>query len=109
MGIEKRRAPRASIVLDVQWVTSGTIQSGTISDISVNGCFILASGGTRPGEPVWVNVRTPYGEQSILFGEVVYPVEDIGFAVQFVKFGDEETRFINYLINYFETEKSLRP
>ena len=108
MGIEQRRAPRSSIILDVQWVTSGTIQPGTVSDISVSGCFILTSGATRPGEPVWINVRAPYGEQSVMFGEVVYPVAEIGFAVQFVKFGDEETRFINYLINYFETEEKLR-
>jgi hypothetical protein len=109
MSIEKRRAPRSSIILDIQWVTNGALQPGTISDISVNGCFILASGLAKPGEPVWINVRAPYGEHSVMFGEIVYNVPDIGFAVQFVKFGDEETRFLNYLINYFETEEKLRP
>lgn len=109
MSIDHRRTPRTSLILDVQWVTSGAIEPGTISDISLTGCFILSGGPVRLGEPVWINIKMPYGEQAVLFGEIVYHLADIGFAVQFVKFGDSETRFISYLINYFETEENLRP
>ena len=109
MSIEHRRTPRTSLILDVQWVTNGTVEPGTISDISLTGCFILAGGAARLNEPVWIHIKMPYGEQAGLFGEVIYQLPEIGFAVQFVKFGDEETRFISYLINYFETEEKLLP
>lgn len=61
---------------------------GSVSDLSSTGCFVLAGGETHAGELVRLWIYFPK-EIPPLWGEVVYTITELGFAVQFT-FADEE-------------------
>lgn len=85
MGEERRKAKRFRVNLPVRWEGARARERGTISDLSLTGCFMLTAGQTVRGEPVRLTVQLP-GEVSIrLGGEVVYYTEEIGFAVRFTE------------------------
>lgn len=69
--------------LPAHWEGARVRERGTISDLSMTGCFMLTAGETARGEPIRVAVELPEGVTMRLGGEVVYYTEEIGFAVRF--------------------------
>lgn len=88
MGAERRAAPRVKATLPALWERSGVRGDGTISDISVSGCFMLSGEAPAPGEHVRAALTLPGGDTLTLTGEVVYNTQEIGFALRFV--GDHD-------------------
>ena len=84
-GQERRGINRYQIELDIEWETSKGRSPGTISDLSLDGCFILSSGDVTDGEYVTVYVRMGDGAEAEFVGVVVNHVFDIGFGVKFDK------------------------
>jgi hypothetical protein len=82
-GIERREVQRIEIDLDVEWETSAGRRSGSISDISEKGCFVLSSGDVTDGEPVRLYIPLADGMKVEFSGIVANHVFEIGFAVQF--------------------------
>ena len=83
MGEERRKAKRFRVNLPARWEGLRARDRGTISDLSLTGCFVLTAGRTERGEPVRLAMQLPGGVQINLGGAVVYYTEEIGFAVQF--------------------------
>ena len=83
MREERRRAERLSLNLPARWEAANAREGGTVSDISVTGCFMLTGGGAAPGEAVRVALELPRGRTIELRGEIIYHTEEIGFAVRF--------------------------
>ena len=83
MGEERRRAKRFRVNLPARWEGARARERGTISDLSITGCFVLTDGQTVRGEPVRLTMQLPGGAQISLGAEVVYYTEEIGFAVRF--------------------------
>lgn len=83
MGEERRKAKRFKVNLPARWAGVRAQAQGTVSDLSLTGCFMLTAGQTFPGEPVRLAMQLPGGVQITLGGEVVYYSEEIGFAVRF--------------------------
>jgi hypothetical protein len=47
--------------MEVEWEGTGGRQPGTMSDVSLDGCFILSSGDTNDGDTVKIFVPSPTG------------------------------------------------
>jgi hypothetical protein len=94
---ERRAAERLRIDLSARWEGLLTQGRGAVSDLSSLGCFVLTSGEVKPGELIRLEISFPQ-EVASLWGQVVYAVPEIGFAMRFVFSGNDE-RILNRLIN----------
>lgn len=82
-GTERRASNRYSIELDVEWEGAAGRQPGTVSDVSIEGCFVLSSGEINDGDPVKVFVPLADGMKVQFDGKVANQVYEIGFGVRF--------------------------
>jgi len=82
-GTERRASNRYSIELDVEWEGSAGRQPGTVSDVSIEGCFVLSSGEINDGDDVKVFVPLADGMKVQFDGKVANHVYEIGFGVRF--------------------------
>lgn len=97
MYLERRRAERIKVNLPAHWEGTSTRERGTISDISVSGCFLLTGGEPTPGEAVNLALELSKGRTIQLSGEVVYRTEEIGFAVRFRDGGKGHERLVKFV------------
>jgi hypothetical protein len=107
MSEERRRAERLRLNLPARWEAATARERGTVSDISVTGCFLLTGGETAPGEPVRVALELPKGRTIELRGEVVYRTEEIGFAVRFTSEDAGRTQLVK-LLNLIISKRRAR-
>lgn len=98
MNEDRRTTPRANSNLTVKW--EGVVGSdiGTVSDLSVEGCFVLCSGQVMETEPVRLKFNFPDFNSVPLLGEVVYQVNEIGFALRFVNLTPAQVEFLRQLM-----------
>ncbi len=82
-GIERRKHPRFTINLDVEWEGEIGRQKGMISDISISGCFVLCSGEVDDGEIIKIYIPVEGGMKIQFKGVVVNHVYEIGMGVRF--------------------------
>ena len=87
---ERRNAQRLRANLNVRWETLKTSGRGAVCDLSTSGCFVLTGGEITSQELVRMNIVLPneIGEIATVWGNVVYTISEMGFAVRFV-FGSE--------------------
>jgi c-di-GMP-binding flagellar brake protein YcgR len=110
MIAERRRAERVRVNLDVVYANGTSHHKGTISDISVTGCFILAAGEAEVREPITVTIELPSRKVVHLTGEVVYNTPEIGFAMRFTELPAGTLNFIEKLVKRFsQTSKHPDP
>ena len=84
---ERRAAKRIRANINVRWETLKSQGRGAVCDLSSSGCFVLTSGEVVPRELARMDLSLP--DQAMTFwGNVVYAVSEMGFAVRFV-FGSE--------------------
>jgi hypothetical protein len=98
-GTERRRVERFIVSIDVDWVSSTGRRNGTISDISVEGCFVLSSGEVADGETVRIFLPLTGGMKVQFDCEVVNHVFEIGFAVQFTNLSAAQKDFLSKFID----------
>jgi hypothetical protein len=79
---ERRAAERLRIDLHARWEALRTEGRGAVCDLSSLGCFVLTSATVRPGELIRLDINFPQ-EVASLWGQVVYTVAEIGFALRF--------------------------
>jgi hypothetical protein len=82
-GEERRSVNRYSVETDVEWQTTGDRQSGTLSDVSLNGCFVLSDGDVADGEPVRIFIPLADGMKVEFTGQITNHVFEIGFGARF--------------------------
>lgn len=82
-GLERRASNRYSIELEIEWEGAGERLPGTISDISIDGCFILSAGEINDGDIVKLFVPLADGMKAQFEGKVANHVYEIGFGVRF--------------------------
>jgi hypothetical protein len=85
---ERRTAERIRLNLKVRWEGLMTQGRGAVSDLSSTGCFVLSGGEAATGELIRLQIEFPR-DVGIVWGQVVYSVAEIGFALRFA-FGSEE-------------------
>ena len=102
---ERRKAERVQTQLEASWEGAFSRRDGTIVDISSAGCFILTSDEVRPKELIRLEIQTPTGRRLYLWGEVVYQVHEMGFAVNFTGGDDTERRMLDMLVEYLREKE----
>jgi hypothetical protein len=91
-GPERRNAERYRVTLNASWVGKRATRPATVTDLSVGGCFVLAEDLVEPEELVRIEVELPNQERLVLWGHVIYRMEEIGFGVRFSRFMQEDDR-----------------
>ncbi|HZE72751.1 MAG TPA: PilZ domain-containing protein [Pyrinomonadaceae bacterium] len=89
---ERRRASRVKVDLPARWEGVLTQQQGQITDLSINGCFVLSGGQVEPKELVRLEIVLPNQSPMYLWAEVVDAAYEIGFAVRFTATEDEDEK-----------------
>jgi hypothetical protein len=87
---ERRDAERLRTNINVRWETLKTQGRGSISDLSLSGCFVLTGGEVVPRELTRIDLALP-DQVTTFWGNVVYTIGEMGFAVRFV-FGSEDDK-----------------
>ena len=82
-GTERRTSNRYSIELDIEWEGAAGRIPATISDVSIEGCFVLSSGDINDGDTVKLFVPLADGMKVQFEGKVANHVYEIGFGVRF--------------------------
>jgi hypothetical protein len=103
-GRERRSVERYNVNIDVEWEGSAGRQNGTISDISLTGCFVLCSGEVNDGETVKIYIPLADGMKAEFWAEVVNHVFEIGFGANFVALSTPQRQFLISLIANFGEE-----
>jgi len=91
---ERRRAPRVKVDLPARWEGVLTQQQAQVSDLSVNGCFLLSGGQVESKELVRLEIELPDGP-IYFWAEVVDAAYEIGFAVRFTAIEDVDQKRLN--------------
>lgn len=79
---ERRAAERLRIDLNARWEALRTEGRGAVCDLSSLGCFVLTKAEVKQGEVVRLDIDFP-PETASLWGQVVYTVAEMGFALRF--------------------------
>lgn len=89
---ERRRSKRYKVNLRARWEGRRAAREATVTDISEHGCFVLDDDLVEKRETVKLEIELARGVGITLWGTVVYQAEEIGFALNFERFGNEEDR-----------------
>jgi hypothetical protein len=98
MSDERRTTPRTQAELSVKWEGVVGSNAGTISDLSVTGCFVLCSGRVMEHEQIRLEFSFPDFKSVPFYGEVIYQIDEIGFAVKFVDPTTAQVEFLRQLM-----------
>ena len=82
-GHERRGSNRYPVEFDIEWEGTAGRMTGSISDVSLDGCFVLSAGDTNDGDTVKLFVPLADGMKVQFDGKVANHVYDIGFGVRF--------------------------
>ena len=86
---ERRTAERVRINLPARWEGLMSEGRGSICDLSSTGCFVLTGGEINSGGLVRLEIHLP-NEIVLVWGRVVYAVQEMGFALRLVFRHDNE-------------------
>ena len=110
MTAERRQAERVKVDLRVYWEGSLTQLDGSIVDLSVTGCFILSDDRVRVGELIRVEIQPPKEGPLYVWGEVVYRIPEMGFAVHFTGADDADLNRLGWIVKAeLHLSKKSRP
>lgn len=98
-GRDRRNNRRYIVNIEVEWEGLVGRKSGTISDISVLGCFVLSSGDVEDGENVKIFFPLTDGRTIQFWGEVANHALEIGFAMRFIELSDAQKDFLEKFID----------
>ena len=101
-GYDRRLSDRYNIDMEVEWQGAGPRQTGSLSDVSFEGCFVLSSGDVQDGEPVRVFIPLADGMKVQFEGRVANHVVEIGFGIQFSPLSVPQRELIASLIRRTE-------
>ena len=103
-GRERRAVARSKAAVDIEWENHLGRHTGTISDISRQGCFVLTGGDFVNGETVFLYLPLSTGDLVRIHGEITNNVFEIGFAVKFEGLSETELEFIDNFIAFHSEE-----
>jgi hypothetical protein len=103
-GSERRTVPRYSVKIEIDWESNNARKRGTVSDVSVEGCYVLSSGDVEDGEKIKLFLPLSDGMKVQFWGEVINHIYELGFAVKFVELGAAQRDFLVRIINELKTK-----
>lgn len=98
-GSERRALNRFTVEIPVEWEASNSERlSATLSDISLEGCFVLSSGEVKNDDPVRILIPLGDGMKVQFEGRVANYVFEIGFGVKFDPLSPAQTELLTNLL-----------
>lgn len=96
--LERRNSERFGVTIDTHWEGPDGRQSGTVSDISHGGCFVLT--GTRVKSGDQIDVYLPFGDgmKAKFSGKVCSFEPEIGFGVRFFELNSAQIDILQELV-----------
>jgi hypothetical protein len=88
---ERRQAERFRLNLQSRWESLLAQGRGAVCDLSATGCFVLAAAQLKARELVRLEIQFPH-HLVFVWGQTMYQVPEMGFAVQFVFSEENEAR-----------------
>lgn len=82
-GEERRGSNRYPVEINIEWEAAVGRQPGSMSDVSLDGCFVLSSGDVNDGDLVKIFISLADGMKVQFDGRVANHVFEIGFGVKF--------------------------
>ena len=98
-GDDRRTNERFSVNIDVDWEGFAGNQTGTISDISISGCFVLCSGEVEDGDYVKIWFPLTNGKKIQFMAEVANHVFEIGFGAKFINLSEAQIDFLEVFVD----------
>ena len=95
---ERRAAERFRTDYPARWEALSTQGRGEVCDLSVLGCFVLTGAEVTPGELIRIEINFPQ-ETALVWGQVVYSVAEMGFALRFAFAEEADFRSLHELID----------
>ncbi len=97
---EQRKAERIKVDLQARWEGAVAQHEGSIVDLSSTGCFILTNDRVNLGELIRIEIELFKDNWVFLWGEVVYQISEMGFALRFTGTDDEGQRALNEYLHW---------
>ena len=86
-----------------------TQQDASVTNLSVNGCFLLSGGSVEPKELLRLEITLPDNQQIYPWAEVVEDAGEIGFAVRFTSMEQDEQKLLSrFVIQSLETSEDSK-
>ena len=104
MAADRRQSERVYVRLNARWEGVLAQCEGHIVDLSATGCFVLTSDRVKPKELIRVEIQLPTEGWLYLWGEVVYRIEEMGFALRFTGVSDMEQAMLDLLLEFMREE-----
>jgi hypothetical protein len=104
MGADRRQSERVYVRLNARWEGVLARCEGNIVDLSTTGCFVLTADLVKPKELIRVEIQLPTEGWLYLWGEVVYRIEEMGFALRFTGVSDMEQAMLDLLLEFMREE-----
>ena len=105
-GIDRRNTSRYGLLLDIEYEDVRGRQTGTLSDISANGCFILGKGQVQDGDEIRIFLPLTGGMSVLFEGTVANHLLEIGFAVNFSAMSPAQAEFLE---NFIDMQENTSP
>ena len=80
--------------LTARWEGVFEQKEGTIVDVSASGCFILTAHLVKPGELIRLEIEPAV----VVWGEVIYQIEEMGFALRFTAETGDAGQQLSWLV-----------
>lgn len=97
---EQRKAERIKVDLRARWEGAVAQHEGSIVDLSSTGCFILTNDKVKLGELIRIEIELFNDNWVYLWGEVIYQINEMGFAMRFTGTDDEGQRTLNEYLHW---------
>lgn len=104
LGSDRRNSGRLQANIEIEWEGLVGRKSGTISDMSAVGCFVLCSGEVEDGETVKIFFPLTDGRKILFWGEISNHVFEIGFAVKFIELSEAQSEFLEVFVETLREE-----
>ena len=97
-GEERRSTNRYSVEVEIEWQDGSRGSTGSLSDVSLDGCFVLSSGDVNDGDPVKIYVPIGDGMKVEFTGTVANHVLEIGFGLRFDRLSTAQRELLATLV-----------
>jgi hypothetical protein len=108
MSADRRQAERVYVRLNARWEGVLARCEGNIVDLSKTGCFVLSAARVKQKELIRVEIQLPTEGWLYLWGEVVYRIEEMGFALRFTGVSEMEQAMLDLLLEFMLEETGGR-
>src|SRR3954469_22031705 len=103
MAPDSRKTTRVKTTMScIFGVTQDTPRSGTVTSISLSGCFVKTKGWATKGQKLYFRLWLPEGRWLPLQGTVLYHLETIGFGLSFEESTPEGEETLKTLVLHEE-------